>query len=263
MLSLISEHSELLFWTPLFLFGFLEEWKNRRPSKIPYRGRWLSNFGLLALNRYGIYFLMPTGLVFVANIFQSNIGGGIFAFIPRNNILAVIVYLFCYDLLNYLIHRVFHTIPFLWKIHRVHHSDLDFDISTSVRHHPFESWVTDIITQLFIALMGAPVEIVIFCGLVESFASAFNHTNLMINSRLEQGLRWLIVTPDMHSVHHSAYRPETDSNFSNIFSFWDRLFGTYCASPALGYDQFTLGLDKFRDNRDQKLAGLLLNPFKK
>lgn len=166
------------------------------------------------------------------------------------------------DLAIYWQHRLLHTIPLLWRLHRTHHADTSIDVTTGVRFHPLEIALSMGIKLGLIALLGiAPLAVLIF-ELALSLGSLFTHTNVYLPGRFERGLRWLIVTPEMHRIHHSWHRDETDSNFSFHLSLWDRLFRSYRAEPRDGHEKMTIGLKAFREPRDQSLTALLLNPFR-
>lgn len=166
------------------------------------------------------------------------------------------------DLAIYLQHRLFHHLPLLWRLHRVHHADLDVDVSTGARFHPVEILLSLAIKFLVIVALGAsPLAVLLFeIGLNAS--SMFNHSNVSLPSAVERLLRCLVVTPDMHRVHHSIVRHETDSNFGFNFPWWDRLFGTYRPQPEAGHEKMTLGLEQFRDPKEQHIGRLITQPFR-
>lgn len=216
----------------------------------------------MLINRYGVYFLTPAFVVDLTGSLKTNISGGLLTLLPSCIWLTILFYLLCFDLFYYFLHRLFHLIPVLWRFHRVHHADMEVDVSTSVRHHPVEAWLDNIMVQIFIALMGAPLPIVLGSALIINAVSVFNHCNIVLGKTFEYYLRWLIVTPDMHIIHHSAYQPETDSNYGMLFSFWDRLFASYRAKPVAESDNQQLGLQLYRSLSEQTLFKLLLIPVK-
>lgn len=166
------------------------------------------------------------------------------------------------DLVIYGQHRVFHALPRLWPIHRVHHADTAFDVTTGVRFHPIEILVSMIIKTGAVFAIGPTVATVIVFEAVLNAASLFGHGNVRLPERLDRALRWLIVTPDMHRIHHSIDRAETDSNFGFFVPWWDRLFGTYRDQPAAGRDGVTIGLPEFRTNTERGIGRLLTQPFR-
>jgi len=157
---------------------------------------------------------------------------------------------------------VFHRVPLLWRLHRMHHSDVDIDATTALRFHPLEILLSMIYKIGLVIALGAPVAAVILFELILNGMAVFNHANLRLPAGLDRVLRWLVVTPDMHRVHHSVERVETDSNFGFCLAVWDRIFGTYRAEPAAGRDAVAIGLPVFRDPEEQRLDRLLSQPFR-
>jgi sterol desaturase/sphingolipid hydroxylase (fatty acid hydroxylase superfamily) len=166
------------------------------------------------------------------------------------------------DLAIYWQHRLLHTIPLLWRLHRTHHVDTSIDVTTGVRFHPLEIAFSMGIKLALIALFGITPLAVLLFELLLSVGALFTHTNVYLPPRFERALRWLVVTPEMHRIHHSWHRDETDSNFSFHLSFWDRLFRSYRADPRDGHEKMTIGLKAFREPDEQSLKALLLNPFR-
>ncbi|MBL4615017.1 MAG: sterol desaturase family protein, partial [Magnetovibrio sp.] len=159
-------------------------------------------------------------------------------------------------------HVMVHAIPVLWRLHRMHHADLDYDVTTGARFHPLEIFLSLGIKFCVIALLGAsPVAVLIFEVLLNATAM-FNHSNVSLPRGLDAVVRLAMVTPDMHRVHHSVRPNEANSNFGFSLSWWDRMFGTYTAQPVDGHDDMTIGLSQFRDVRDERLDQMLLQPFK-
>ncbi|MDZ7645434.1 MAG: sterol desaturase family protein [Woeseiaceae bacterium] len=177
--------------------------------------------------------------------------------------LAVVAGILLLDVAIYWQHRLLHMIPFLWRLHRVHHADTGFDVTTGVRFHPLEIVLSMGIKLGLIALLGVPPIAVLIFELALSLGSLFTHANLYLPATLDRRLRWLFVTPEMHRIHHSWHRDETDSNYGFHLSIWDRLFRSYRTQPRDGHEAMTIGLHEFRDNRSQSLASLLLNPFRR
>jgi len=165
------------------------------------------------------------------------------------------------DLVIYGQHVMFHAVPVLWRLHRMHHADLEFDVTTGLRFHPVEILLSMAIKLAAIMAFGAPPLAVLIFEVLLNATSLFNHANIRVP--LDRLLRLVVVTPDMHRVHHSIERRETDSNFGFNLPWWDRLFGTYRAQPALGHQGMTIGIDRFRDPRELRLDRMLWQPFRR
>jgi sterol desaturase/sphingolipid hydroxylase (fatty acid hydroxylase superfamily) len=166
------------------------------------------------------------------------------------------------DLIIYAQHIAFHKVPMLWRLHRMHHADLDIDVSTGLRFHPIEIILSTLIKIAVVLLVGVPAAAVIAFEVALNATSMFNHSNAAMPNWLDRVLRLLVVTPDMHRVHHSIRRHETDSNFGFNLPWWDRLFGTYRALPEAGHDTMTIGLPVFRDPAELRLDRLITQPFR-
>ncbi|MDH5786636.1 MAG: sterol desaturase family protein, partial [Chromatiales bacterium] len=242
------------------LLAFLEWLNPRRLLTQKKIGRWLNNFSLVVLGAIAIRLIFPVAAVGTAYLIQQNHFGLIHYFDPPYW-LAVVVSIALLDLSVYFQHVIFHIMPILWRFHRVHHSDLDCDVSTGIRFHPIEIILSMVIKIVFIIMLGVPVLAVIIFEVVLNLMSMFTHSNIRINKRLDSVLRWFLVTPDMHRIHHSARENETNSNFCFHLSIWDRLFGTYLEEPRNGHDKMVIGLDQFRESKWQNLSGLLYLPF--
>src|SRR4051794_11139456 len=166
------------------------------------------------------------------------------------------------DLAIYGQHVAFHAVPVLWRLHRMHHADLEFDVTTGVRFHPVEIVLSMLIKFAAIVLLGAPAVGVLVFEVLLNATSMFNHGNVRLHARVDRVLRWLVVTPEMHRVHHSVERRETDSNFGFNLPWWDRLFGTYWAEPEAGHERMAIGLPQFRDPAELRLDRMLLQPLR-
>ena len=167
------------------------------------------------------------------------------------------------DLAIYLQHVLFHAVPALWRLHRMHHADLEFDVTTGLRFHPIEIVLSMLIKFAVVAALGAPALAVLIFEVLLNATSMFNHGNVRMPPGIDRVLRWLVVTPDMHRVHHSILARETNSNFGFNLPWWDRLFGTYRAQPAAGHEGMTIGIEQFRDARELRLDRMLLQPLRK
>jgi sterol desaturase/sphingolipid hydroxylase (fatty acid hydroxylase superfamily) len=191
-----------------------------------------------------------------------NQGWGIFNLLNWPAWVEVAVSVVLLDLSIYGQHRLFHGVPVLWRLHRMHHADLDVDATTGNRFHPIEIGLSMVIKFGMIAVLGAPALAVLLFEILLNATSLFNHANIRVPAAVESVLRWLVVTPDMHRVHHSIHRDETDSNYGFNLPWWDRIFGTYRAQPRDGHDGITLGIDAFRNEEELKLWRMLGQPFR-
>jgi sterol desaturase/sphingolipid hydroxylase (fatty acid hydroxylase superfamily) len=182
--------------------------------------------------------------------------------IPLPGAIALVIAVIAFDLAIYLQHRVFHAVPLLWRIHRMHHADLDFDASTGLRFHPLEIMISMLIKIGVVLAIGASAMAVVAFEVLLNATSMFNHANLGISEATDRWLRWILVTPDMHRVHHSIVRAETNSNFGFNLPWWDHLMRTYRAQPGAGHLGMTLGIDQFRSGEELNLLPVLTQPFR-
>ena len=166
------------------------------------------------------------------------------------------------DLAIYLQHVLFHAVPALWRLHRMHHADLEFDVTTGARFHPIEILLSMGIKLGVVAALGAPAIAVLIFEVLLNATSMFNHSNVRMPVWIDRVLRWIVVTPDMHRVHHSIVARETNSNFGFNLPWWDRLFGTYRDQPAAGHEAMTIGIEQFREPAEQRLDRMLTQPFR-
>ena len=233
----------------------------RRRLRLARQLRWPSNIAMTVLSSVLTPFAVPVAAVGMAVIAQAS-GWGLFnqAALPGWVELALAVLLL--DLAIYAQHRLFHAVPWLWRFHRLHHSDPDFDVTTALRFHPVEIWLSALIKLAAVAVIGAsPLAVLVF-EVVLNATAMFNHSNTALPPALDRVLRWVLVTPDMHRVHHSVVARETNSNFGFNLPWWDRVFGTYRAQPDAGHADMTIGLGTFDTARDQRLDRLLIQPVR-
>jgi len=233
----------------------------RRPLTVGRRPRWSSNLGIVAIDSVLVRVLFPTAAVGVALICEAR-GWGLLPWLGMSYALATLLAVIVLDLAIYLQHALFHHVPMLWRLHRMHHADLDLDVTTGVRFHPIEILLSLLIKFAVVAAIGAPALAVLIFEVLLNATSMFNHSNVRMPPAVDAVVRWLVVTPDMHRVHHSIIRAETDSNFGFNFPWWDRLFGTYRPQPREGHDAMTIGIDAFRDPTELRLDRMLLQPFR-
>jgi sterol desaturase/sphingolipid hydroxylase (fatty acid hydroxylase superfamily) len=233
----------------------------RRPWAVGRSLRWPSNLGMVVVDAVAVRLLIPTAAVGVALIASAH-GFGLFHLLGWPGWLAGLFGFVVLDLVIYGQHVVFHHVPWLWRLHRMHHADLDIDVTTGVRFHPVEILLSMLIKIAIVALFGIPAGAVVAFEVVLNATSMFNHSNVAMPIWLDRVVRLIVVTPDMHRVHHSAVKMETDSNFGFNLPWWDRLFGTYRPAPAAGHDGITIGLPIFRAPRELRLDRLLTQPFR-
>lgn len=247
----------------IIIFASLTIWEllaPRRSLTTSKRVRWLSNLSIIMLNTVLINLLLPILPVGLALVAEKK-GWGLFNYFDCPYWLAVIAGVLLLDLVIYLQHVMFHAVPALWRLHMMHHADLDFDVTTGLRFHPIEIFLSGCIKLAAVVLFGPPVLAVVGFEVLLNMTSMFNHSNLYIASSADRLLRLLVVTPDMHRVHHSVIIKETNSNFGFNFPWWDRLLGTYRDQPAAGHQGMTIGLSQFRDVKRLTLPWLLALPF--
>ena len=245
----------------VLLLMMLWEWRQpRRPLSLPRARRWPANLGIIVVDSLVVRLVFPVLAVGVAGLAETK-GWGLFHGLDAPFGLAFVASLLALDLVIYAQHVLFHKLPLLWRLHRMHHTDLDFDVTTALRFHPLEIVLSMLIKLAAVVLLGAPPVAVMLFEVILNATAMFNHGNVRLPERWDRALRWLVVTPDMHRVHHSVRPEETDRNFGFNLPWWDRLFGTYRDQPRDGHAGMTIGLEYFRDRRATTLTGLLLQPF--
>lgn len=248
----------------LGVFAVMAVWEllaPRRRLSQPKAQRWFNNLGLVVFNTALLRLVFPLAAVGMAVSAELN-GWGLFNRIDASGWLALLASVVILDGAIYLQHVMFHAVPLFWRLHRVHHADLDFDVTTGSRFHPVEILLSMLIKFAVIVLLGPPVVAVVVFEVLLNASSMFNHSNVRLPAFLDALLRWVIVTPDMHRVHHSHLDHETNSNFGFNLSIWDRLFGTYRNQPEQGHEGMVIGIDTFRDaGHCVTLRGMLGMPF--
>lgn len=222
--------------------------------------RWTGNLGILLFNNVLIKWLFPLAITGFAVTVQQR-GWGLLnnVELPLPVVIALAIILL--DLAIYVQHVMFHTVPLLWRFHRMHHTDTDFDVTTGIRFHPVEIIISIVIKLGVIIVLGPPAIAVLVFEILLNATSMFNHGNIYLPLRVDRVLRWFIVTPDMHRVHHSVEPLETNSNYGFNIPWWDRLFGTYIAQPNKGHEAMEIGLKEFRAPKYLQLQWLLAQPF--
>jgi sterol desaturase/sphingolipid hydroxylase (fatty acid hydroxylase superfamily) len=246
------------------IFAAMAAWEAlapRREHKLPRGTRWPGNVGIVVLDTVLVRLLVPTTAVGLALVAEAR-GWGLFHALGLPTWAGVPLSVVALDLAIYLQHVLFHAVPALWRLHRVHHADLDIDVTTGARFHPIEVLLSMGIKLGVVAALGAPTAAVLLFEVLLNATSMFNHSNVRMPIWLDRMLRWVIVTPDMHRVHHSIATRETNSNFGFNLPWWDRVFGTYRDQPAAGHEGMIVGVEQFRDPAEQRLDHMLTQPFR-
>jgi len=222
--------------------------------------RWFANLSLVVIDTTVIRFLLPVLPVGMALLCRER-GWGVLNILMLPDWMEIVLAVVAFDFVIYLQHALFHFLPTLWRLHRMHHTDLDIDVTTGNRFHPLEIVISAGIKLAAVALIGPSALAVVVFEVLLNATSQFNHGNIRIPEALDRWLRLVVVTPDMHRVHHSILSRETNSNFGFNLPWWDRLCGTYRAQPEAGHGGMTIGLKEFRDPKRLALFRLLIQPF--
>ena len=233
----------------------------RRKQAVGRTWRWPNNLGVVVVDTLLVRILFPTAAVGLALVAEAR-SFGLFNMVAFPWWIGVVLSVVILDLAIYLQHVLFHAVPALWRLHRMHHADLDIDVTTGLRFHPIEIVLSILIKFAVIAVLGAPAIAVLIFEVLLNATSMFNHSNVRIPEGIDRVLRWFVVTPDMHRIHHSILSRETNSNFGFNLPWWDHLLGTYRAQPEAGHEGMTIGIEQFRDPRELRLDRMLLQPFR-
>lgn len=247
----------------LSLFTAMIAWERLLPRRklILSRGqRWPVNLGLAAFNIV-IMRLTIGGLAYAGAVYATEQHYGLLNLLPAPSWLAITLSLLILDFAIYSQHVASHQWPWLWRLHQVHHTDMEFDTTTAVRFHPLEIMVSMVFKVLVIILLGAHPAAVVAFEIILNGAALFNHSNIELPETWDKKLRWLIVTPDMHRIHHSTLPAETDSNYGFSISCWDRLCRTYTAQPKSPQTEMAIGLTAYRNHEELNFVKLLLLPL--
>jgi sterol desaturase/sphingolipid hydroxylase (fatty acid hydroxylase superfamily) len=245
------------------VFALMALWETAAPRRRltqQKKTRWFGNLTLTFLNSVLVRMIFPLAPMGVALLGREH-GWGLFNAVSMPETVAGIISIIIFDLTIYAQHFFFHKIPIFWRLHRMHHTDLDIDVTTGARFHPIEIILSMGIKMAVTAILGAPAWSVLVFEVLLNATSIFNHSNVFINHRIDALLRRFLVTPDMHRVHHSVIIRETDSNFGFNLPWWDFLFGTYRAQPASGHKNMVIGLANYRDRKWLTLPWMLATPF--
>ena len=266
MSELLQAHESLIrmsvFLGILVAMAIWEAAAPRRRREVSRRLRWTNNLGVVVVDTVLVRLTFPIVAVGFALLAQERGWGRLNGF-EMPVWFAFVVALLALDLAIYFQHVIFHAVPVLWRLHRMHHADLDFDVTTGLRFHPVEILLSMGIKLAVVASLGPPAVAVLVFEVLLNATSMFNHSNVRISLGVDRALRWIVVTvtPDMHRVHHSIHPHETNSNFGFNLPWWDRLFGTYRAQPSQGHESMTLGIEQFRTRRDLWLDRMLIQPL--
>ncbi|MCG6886567.1 MAG: sterol desaturase family protein [Proteobacteria bacterium] len=249
------------FFGMLVLMGSWEILAPRRELTVSKSVRWLNNLGLVFFNSFVARLIFPAAAVGVAG-FAAEQSWGLLHYYAVPYWLAVVLSIVVMDFIIYLQHVMVHAVPALWRLHRVHHADPDFDVTTGARFHTIEILLSLLIKFATIVVLGPPVVAVVIFEVLLNATAMFNHSNVRLPTRLDRILRWIVVTPDMHRVHHSVEDDEANSNFGFNLPWWDRLFGTYRDQPRAGHQGMTIGIHKYSEPKLVSwLPGMLALPF--
>jgi sterol desaturase/sphingolipid hydroxylase (fatty acid hydroxylase superfamily) len=261
---ILSNHVAIRLAAFILVLAAMALWEAVAPRRRPLltrMERWPHNLGIVAVNTLLVRVLFPGAAVGMA-LYAKTRGWGLFSVVDVSSWILVPLCVLLLDLAIYLQHVMFHAVPLFWRFHRMHHADLDFDVTTGARFHPVEIIVSMLIKFAVIIALGPPALAVFLFEVLLNASSMFNHSNARIVPGVDRVLRCFVVTPDMHRVHHSIEDDETNSNFGFNLPWWDRLFGTYRDQPRAGHTNMTIGIEGFREPLVcDRLPGMLMIPF--
>ena len=249
------------FFGILIIMGLWELKKPRRKATLSKLSRWINNLGLIFFNSFVLKILLPlTSTAMAALALENN--WGLFNIYEVTPFISTILFVIIMDLIIYLQHIMVHAVPLFWRIHRVHHADLDYDVTTGARFHTLEIILSMFIKLTAIVLLGPSIFAVILFEIILNVSAMFNHGNVGLPKTLDKVLRYIIVTPDMHRVHHSIEEDETNSNFGFNLTWWDKIFGTYKKEVRKGQLKMTIGLKNIRNpKKTNRIWGMIVLPF--
>jgi sterol desaturase/sphingolipid hydroxylase (fatty acid hydroxylase superfamily) len=249
----------VLFFGGLIAFGGLERLIPRRPGDLQRRSRWLTNGGLMLLT-LGVMMLVPLSFIGAA-VWAQSAGVGLLHSVSAPLWAVALCTLAVRAFVSFFTHWLNHKLPWLWRLHRVHHLDTELDVSSTLRFHPLEMVVGPLIGMPIIVAFGLSPWVLAAYELLDASITVFSHSNVRLPLRLNRVLRYLIVTPDLHRVHHSTWQPETDSNYGAVFPVWDLVFGTFRPEARDGQEHMQLGLAELREPQANRILPLLLSPL--
>ena len=252
------------FFGVLAMLAGLERLAPRRPLVQPRSRRWFTNLALVVIDTLtvrALAFALPI-LAVAAAVDADRLGLGLFNQTALPGWVELLLAVLIFDFAIWLQHLITHKVPLFWRFHRVHHADRDFDVTTALRFHPVEIAASAMLKVGLVYLIGPSALAVILFEILLNATAMFNHANLRLPLGLDRVVRLVLVTPDMHRVHHSVHRHEHDSNYGFSLSIWDRMFRTYVPQPSAGHDAMTVGLE-WQDDRPMKLTWALWLPFRR
>lgn len=262
--AILNAEPELRLAAFLSVLAIMALWEiaaPRRRRDIPRVIRWTNNLALVVIDTAILRLTFPILAVGLAVIAEDR-GWGLFNTLEVPVWAAVLVSMLLLDIAIYLQHVMFHAIPALWRLHRMHHADLEFDATTGLRFHPIEILISMVIKLAVVAALGPPAVAVLLFEVILNATALFNHANISLPPSVDRWLRWIVVTPDMHRVHHSVDPRETNSNYGFNLPWWDRLLGTYVEQPAKGHTGMDIGIEQFRTTRDLWIDRMLVQPIR-
>lgn len=251
-----------VFLTVLLVMAIWEVWSPRRRVEVPRLLRWSNNLALIVIDSIAVRLLFPLAAVGLAVAMQTK-GWGLFNVIDLPSWFEILLAVVLLDFAIYLQHVLFHHVPVLWRLHRMHHADIEIDVTTGLRFHPLEIVLSMAFKLVLVLLLGPAAIAVLIFEVVLNASALFNHSNIRLPKHIDAVLRLIIVTPDMHRVHHSIIPKETNSNYGFNVPWWDRLLGTYIAQPKAGHDDMLIGIELFRSRRDLWIDRMILQPLRR
>ena len=266
MLEYIANHEPTIrlsfFLGTLGVVGIWQSFAPKRPPSVSTIWRWLNNFGVTFFNTLLLRLLFPFLAVGLAAVAAEN-GWGLLNLIDLPIAFSILIAVIIQDLVIYWQHVIFHRVGFLWRFHKMHHADIDYDVSTGARFHPVEIILSMLLKLGVVVVLGPPVVAVIIFEILLSSIAMFNHANAGLPASLDKIARKFIVTPDMHRVHHSVIRSEHNCNYGFNMPWWDYIFRTYQAQPSAGHEKMTIGLEEYQEDRKQSIFWMLALPFRR
>lgn len=262
---LTEHHAQLQWYTFVGAFALVAAWESFKPRRRLHTGtgvRWFNNIALASLALMLAQFCLPLA-AFSAALLTEERGWGLLNHVSLPLWLSCVLTVLILDLANYGTHRLLHVIPVFWRFHKIHHTDLDVDCVTAVRHHPVESLIAAGVDVAIVISIGAPPVAVVIAVALRAAAAVFDHGNVAVPATVDRLLRRVVVTPDMHRIHHSVVVAEGNRNFGNLFTWWDHVFSTYQAQPRGGHEKLELGIAEARAAADVTLWKLLAMPFRR
>ena len=248
-----------LFFILFFVFGLAELLAPKRPGPMQRKERWLANLILTALN-IAVMGLLPVTF-FGAAVWAQEKGIGLFNQLAMPMLLLVTGNLLARGFISFLTHYLMHKVPWFWRLHRVHHLDTELDVSTTVRFHPLACAVGLLLGGPLVLAFGLTLWVLLLYELLDAMVTLFSHANVRLPMAVDRVLRFIVVTPDLHRIHHSSWQPETDSNFGAVFPIWDIVFGTFRAQTRAPQETMELGIEEVRDGRSNRILWLLASPL--